>query len=110
MNIIEQNLESIYEIIYSTEYRQELKEIYYYIAIHLQEEVIAKKLVHKIQEEILDLSYMPRKYKRLKKTRNIGIHQRNVKNYNIIYQIDIKIKKVYILHIFYSRRNYLKLI
>ena len=55
MNIIEQNLESIYEIIYSTEYRQELKEIYYYIAIHLQEEVIAKKLVHKIQEEILYL-------------------------------------------------------
>ena len=72
--------------------------------------MIDNKLLHKIQEEILDLSYMPRKYKRLKKTRNIGIHQRNVKNYNIIYQIDIKIKKVYILHIFYSRRNYLKLI
>lgn len=49
------------------------------------------------QEEILDLSYMPRKYKRLKKSRDIGIHQRTVKNYNIIYQIDIKIKKVYIL-------------
>ena len=72
--------------------------------------MIANKLLHKIQEEILYLSYMPIKYKRLKKTRNIGIHQRNVKNYNIIYQIDIKIKKVYILHIFYSRRNYLKLI
>lgn len=110
MNIIEQNLELIYEIIYSTEYRQELKEIYYYIAIHLQEGMIAKKLVNKIQKEILDLEYMPRKYKILKTTNHKEIHQKTVKNYDIIYQIDIKIKKVYILHIFYFKRNYLKLI
>lgn len=75
-------MELMYEIIYSTEYKK----------------------------EISDLDYMPRKYKMLKRNKEVEIRQRTVKNYNIIYQIDIKIRKVYILHIFYSKRNYLRLI
>lgn len=92
------------------EAREDIEGIQYYISYVLHEPNVSRRLIRKIQEEISDLDYMPRKYKRLKKSRDIGIHQRTVNNYNIIYQIDIKIKKVYILHIFYSKRNYLKLI
>ncbi len=36
--------------------------------------------------------------------------QKAVKNYNIIYRVNSKDQKVYILYIFYSKRNYLKFI
>ena len=62
-----------------------------------------------MRHSILDLSYMPRKYKLLKKEKDIEVRKMIIKNYIIIYQIEIKIKIVYILHIFYSKRNYLKL-
>lgn len=89
---------------------EDIEGIQYYISYVLHEPNVSRRLICKIQDEIFDLDYMPRKYKILKKTKNKEIHQKSVKNYNIIYQIDIKIKKVYILHIFYSKRNYLKLI
>lgn len=92
------------------EAREDIEGIQYYISYVLHEPNVSRRLIRKIQEEISDLDYMPRKYKILKKTKHREIHQKAVKNYNIIYQIDIKIKKVYILHIFYSKRNYLKLI
>lgn len=87
MNIIEQNSESIYEISYSKEYKQELKNIYYYIAFHLQEENIAKKMIVRIKNKISDLEYMPRKFKLLKQYKEIEIRLLIVKNYIIIYQI-----------------------
>ena len=74
----------------------------------MKEEVIARKLIYRIQKEIFDLEYMPKKYKVLKKNKRKEIHQKTIKNYNIIYEIHDN--KVHILHIFYSRRNYLKLI
>lgn len=46
-------MELMYEIIYSTEYKQELDEIYYYIKIQLQEENIARRLINRIQKEII---------------------------------------------------------
>lgn len=110
MNIIEQNLESTYKIIYSEEYNQELEEIYYYIAIHLKEEKIAENLVKKIRKEILRLQYFPKENIVLLKNRKDKLYRLVVKNYIIIYQVNIKVKTVYILHIFNSRRNYLKLI
>lgn len=98
----------LYKTVITDDANKELKEIYYYIKVHLQEEVIARKLVNKIQKEIFDLEYMPRKYKILINSKRKKIYQKSIKNYNIIYEIHAN--KVYILHIFYSKRDYLKLI
>ena len=84
MNIIEQNLESIYEIIYSAEYKQELKEIYDYIALHLKENNIAKKLMIRIQEEILRLQYFPRANKVIFQEKDRKLYRLIVKNDIII--------------------------
>ena len=98
----------LYEVIAMNDAKKELKDIDNYISYILYEPIIAKKLIRKIQDGFLDLSYMPMKYKLLIKKRNFEIRKSIVKNYIIIYQIEIKIKIVYILHIFYSKRNYLK--
>ncbi|MCI8412140.1 MAG: type II toxin-antitoxin system RelE/ParE family toxin [Clostridia bacterium] len=100
----------LYKITIMKSAKEEIEEIKKYISDRLQEPAIARKTIQKITKEISDLRYMPRKYKLLKKNKNIEIHRMSVKNYVIIYQVDIKIKTVYILHIFNSKRNYLKLI
>ena len=98
----------LYKIIVLDDAIKEIEQIGNYISYMLQEPMIAKKLVKNIRYSILDLSYMPRKYILLKEKNNFEIRRSIVKNYIIIYQIEIKIKIVYILHIFYSKRNYLK--
>lgn len=100
----------LYKIIIMKTAKEEMEEIKIYISDRLQEPAIARKTIQRITKEISDLRYMPRKYKLLRKNKNIEIHKMSVKNYVIIYQINIKIKTVYILHIFNSKRNYLKLI
>lgn len=67
-------------------------------------------MIVRIKNKISDLEYMPKKFKLLKQYKEIEIRLLIVKNYIIIYQIDSKIKRVHVLHIFYSKRNYLKLI
>lgn len=59
----------LYKTIITVDAEEELKEIYYYIKVHLKEEVIARKLIYRIQKEIFDLEYMPKKYKVLKKNK-----------------------------------------
>lgn len=101
MIITKNNLELKYNLIYSEEYNEELTLIYEYIA---------KKLITKIRKEILRLQYFPKENKVISRRRENELYRLIVKNYIIIYQIDIKIKTVYILHIFNSKQNYLKLI
>ena len=110
MIIIRNNLESKYNLIYSLEYNEELTVIYEYVATKLNEENIAKKLITKIRKEILRLQYFPKENKVISRRRENELYRLIVKNYIIIYQIDIKIKTVYILHIFNSKQNYLKII
>ena len=99
----------LYKVIATNDAKKEMKDIGNYISYILYEPIIAKKLIKKIQDGFLDLTYMPRKYRLLTRKNNFEIRRSIVKNYIIIYQIEIKIKTVYILHIFYSKRNYLKL-
>lgn len=99
-----------YKISISYDAKEELKGIYYYIAMKLKEEKIAKRLTNKIRKEILRLQYFPKENKVIAKQDRKKLYRLIVKNYIIIYQIDIKIKTVYILHIFNSKQNYLKLI
>lgn len=56
-------MESIYKLLYSEEYNEELTGIYTYVSTKLNEENVAKKLITKIRKEILRLQYFPKENK-----------------------------------------------
>ena len=111
MIIIKNNLDLQYDIIYSKEYIDELTLLYQYIAIHLNEENVAKKLITRIKSEIINLRYFPKRNKLISKNKKEKLYRCIVKKkYVIIYKVDEKLKKTYILHFFNSKQNYLKFI
>ena len=100
-NISEKNTK--YKIIYEKDARRELENIYLYIKNRLNEEKIAKKVILNIMDKIRNLEYFPFAY-------NI-INERNqyrkfvVKNYIIIYNVNLESKIIEILHI-YNEKQY----
>ena len=104
-------MESQYNIIYSKEYIDELTLLYQYIAIHLNEENVAKKLITRIKCEIINLRYFPKRNRLISKSKEEKLYRFIVKKkYIIVYRIDDKSKNINILHIFNSKQNYFKLI
>lgn len=100
-NISKKNTE--YKIVYEKDARKELENIYLYIKNRLDEEKIAKQTVLNIMNKIKTLEYFPFAYR--------VIHQRNqyrkfvVKNYIIIYNVNLESKIIEILHI-YNEKQY----
>lgn len=87
-------MELQYDIIYSKEYIDELTLLYQYIAIHLNEENVAKKLITRIKSEIINLRYFPKRNKLISKNKKEKLYRFIVKKkYVIIYKVDEKIKK-----------------
>lgn len=84
-----------------------MDEIYDYIAKTLIEPKTAINLVRSIENELLALSYMPRRHPE----RNVGLYagkgyrQLNVKNYTAIYRIEEDTRRVIIITVLYSKRN-----
>ena len=92
-----------YKIVYDKEASKELENIYLYIRNTLLEENIAKKTVGNIISKIKEMEYFP--------FANRTINSRNknrkliVKNYIIIYNVDLESKIINILHI-YNQKQY----
>ena len=86
-----------------------MREIYNYIVFYLKAKEQAKNLINNILDRINELSVFPRMYATIEKyDENDKIyHKMAIKNYIILYTIDEENKKVFISHMFYSRRNYL---
>ena len=104
-------MELQYDIMYSKEYIDELTLLYQYIAIYLNEENVAKKLITRIKSEIINLRYFRKRNKLISKNKKEKLYRFIVKKkYIIIYKVDEKLKNIYILHIFNSKQNYLKII
>ena len=99
--ILKKNTE--YKIVYEKEAIKELENIYLYIRNTLLEENIAKKTVGNIISKIKEMEYFP--------FANRTINSRNknrkliVKNYIIIYNVDLESKIINILHI-YNQKQY----
>lgn len=83
--------------------KQDLKTTQFYIEEILKEPQISRKLVQKICNSIAMLEYYPEIFQRIGNFSQI--RRLIVKNYNILYFIDKKIKKVYILHIYNKSKN-----
>lgn len=92
------------------EYVNELTSIYEYIKVKLKEEQIAKRLLTKTQKELIKLQYFPKRSRLITKDKNKKLYRLIIKKHIIIYKVNDKSKKIYILHIFNSRQNYLKFI
>ena len=101
--------ESLYEIEFTEDCREEIREIYQYISENLVAQVAAKNLMKKMKDAVMNLKENPEKYMRIeRKDKNKRDFRRLiVNNYVILYTIDEDRKTVYISHMYYGKRNYL---
>ena len=84
---------------------RELDDIYIYITKNLKEPRIAEVIVKKIREKVLILNDFPFAYKLIKKTKNFEYRKFIIKNYIIIYKINLKEKEINILHIYNQKQK-----
>ena len=83
----------------------ELEKTYLYIRDELKEAKIAGKIIRKIREKIRILNNFPFVYKLLTKNKNFEYRKFIIKNYIIIYKINLKEKEVNILHIYNQKKK-----
>lgn len=101
-----------YKVVMSNQAEKELSNIITYINSVLLEPNIARNLLKKITDSISNLETFPEKYSLISDEYTIRENVRKciVDNYIIIYGINLKLKQVEISHIYYARRNWMKLI
>ena len=98
-----------YSIWFTTNAKYELLEIYEYISNGLKSKITADNLMEEIEKKIIRLSIFPYSCMKVRtKPRSTIYRKLNIKNYLILYKIDQYKKRVDIVHIFYSRRDYLE--
>ena len=105
---MKKNLEYNYNIKQEETFKEEIKELYRYISSNLNEKKIAIRLVNTIISKLKILEVFPFAYKLYKKEENFEYRKFIVKNYVIIYKINLNKKEVKILHIYNQRVNYKK--
>lgn len=98
-----------FDIEFTEECIEEMKEIYNYISTQLKEDKAAKRLIATVNERVLNLSENPERYMKIGKVDRLKreYHRMVVKNYVVLYTIDYDNRKVYISRMIYGRRNYL---
>lgn len=100
-----------FEVEFTDECIEEMTEIYEYISNNLKEDNVAKRLMTEVTNKVLDLANVPELYMKIGKADRLKreYHRIVVKNYVVLYTIDVKKKTVFISHMIYGRRNYLNL-
>ena len=83
----------------------ELDKIYIYIRDIFKEEKLVEKVIKNIKGKISNLSYFPFAHKLLRKTKNFEYRKFIIKNYIIIYKINLEEKEINILHIYNQKQN-----
>ena len=94
----------------STAFR-EMRRIYEYISEDLYAKKAAKKLIQNLEEALSKLKYMPQIYPKIEQLDDLQTNYRRIviKNFVVLYTIDEENKIVYISHMYYGKRNYLKI-
>lgn len=96
-----------YKVIYSPQALQDLTEIYEYIRFTLQARIAADNQSSRIRKMIRSLATLPERHTLVEWEPWISmkIYKVPVDNYMIFYRIDDELNTVFIVRIFYSRRN-----
>ena len=99
----------IYEIEFTEDARDEIREIYEYISKNLVNENAAKRLMRKMRKSVLYLAESTKIYVKIEKKDRMKREFRRmvVDNFIVLYTIDEDKKTVYISHMYYGKRNYL---
>lgn len=99
----------IYEIEFTEDARDEIREIFEYISKNLVNENAAKRLMKKMRKKVMDLAESPEIYVKIEKKDKLKREFRRmvVDNFVVLYTIDESKKTIYIAHMYYGRRDYL---
>ncbi|MBR3158400.1 MAG: type II toxin-antitoxin system RelE/ParE family toxin [Atopobiaceae bacterium] len=96
-----------YEIVYSPESVQDLRDISRYITSTLHSPQSARRTVAKVRDAIRSLAHMPKRHQLVSITSlaTIGIRRIIVGNYLVLYLVDDDAKSVTVSRIIHGGRN-----
>ncbi len=96
-----------YDIFYTAKAREDLEEIYEYIAFNLQEPMTAGKLYNNIITAVHTLENFPMRNALLENEpwRSRGLRKLPVKNFLVFYAVNEEKKNVNIIRIMYGARD-----
>lgn len=96
-----------YNVIYSSEALEDLKDIYAYIAYELQVPDTAKNQVNRIRKEVRSLDFMPLRYTIVdwEPWKGLGMHKVSIDNFVVFYTVDDDSMTVAIIRIVYGGRD-----
>ena len=97
----------IYEVEVSEQADRDLREIFEYIAFELQSPENAIGQLNRLEEQILSLDAMPKRYRKYEKEpwKSRGLRVLPVDNYVVLYIPDSDKKVVTILRVMYAGRD-----
>ena len=101
-----------YKVVETQSAIKDLSEIISHIVVCLQNPQAASELADEITKCYTNLAHIPKMYEICNGARNRekGYRRIIVKNYIVVYRLDEAAKIVYILRIFYGKRNYLEML
>jgi len=91
----------VYNVVWSSEFLEELDYIYSYIFFNLKEPITAQNSLNTIISKISSLSFFPERYPKINNSKYFNIRKLRINNFICIYQVDNFTKQVYVLHIFH---------
>ena len=96
-----------YSIIYSSEAKDDLREIYSYIAYDLQAPETAEGQVNRIRKEIRSLDFMPSRYAVVdwEPWKSMGMHRVPVDNFIVYSVVNNGSRTITVIRIFYGGRD-----
>ena len=96
-----------YSVIYSPQAKDDLMEIYSYIAFDLQVPDIAEGQVNRIRKTIRSLDFMPSRYITVEwePWKSMRMHQVPVDNFVVYYVVNDDSRTVTVIRIFYGGRD-----
>lgn len=96
-----------YRVVVTDSAEQAIRDIAEYIAIELQNPKAAVNILELFGKEIISLSNMPSRIKRIPEQpwHDLGIRRKAVKNYYLYFWVNEEKRIVSIIDVIYSRRN-----
>lgn len=96
-----------YLVGYTDKALQDLRDIYDYISVELNEPRIAATQSKRIRDEVLSLNVFPKRYKAVdwEPWSKCGMHQMPVDNFVVFYIVSDDVTAVRIVRIFYGKRD-----
>ena len=96
-----------YSVMYSPQAKDDLMEIYSYIAFELQVPDIAEGQVNRIRKAVRSLNFMPARYVNVEwePWKSMEMHRVTVDNFTVYYLVNNEEHIVSIIRIFYNGRD-----